>query len=402
MTNRQSNHTLTLLILGGLCACLILLVGTVIGLMLSPSLNNSTEVAAKQLLHLVEQAEESVVVRSIEETVARSENSVARIKGEESGGTGFVIRPNVLVTNKHVIEDEFLELLEITFPSAPEPVRGPYKATLLYTDPDWDIAFLEVESSLPPLPLAFPHQFGRGREIVIIGHPIGLQNVVTTGVLSSHDEIDGKMYYQLSASINPGNSGGPVMNRNGEVLGVVTFSRLRSGGRRVEGISACISINDVMASLIEMEQLTEQEYAAQNTEYLSRINAFHRARVAFGKLVKAQRTYLLYMEMLAVASGRERESSDAVSDRVAAGMRQDYLRSEELSEIQQVLQDTNLPESLRKDLNAFFVNCMEIRGYVNNPRGLDVPYSQKLSELRATGRRLQFELQLELGVPVEE
>ena len=331
--------------------------------------------------------------KNIEEIVEQSENSVACFKGLNGGGTGFLIRSNVVVTNTHVIKDEFLEFVEITFPSAPEPERGPHKAKLLYINSERDIAFLEIQTSLPPLSLAFPHQFRRGKEIVIIGHPLELQNVVTTGVLSSQEEIDEQIHYQLSTSINPGNSGGPVMNRSGEVIGMVSFKHFVSDGRRVDGIAYCISINDVMASLLEMETLTDKEKDIQDS--------IHRASIAFGKLAKVHRNYVICMEWIAVASNRAADL-DALMDSVADIIREHDLRDDETSEIRRVLLDENLSASLRKDLNAFFINCMDIKDYVDNPRELGEAYSAKLNELRNIGRRLQFELQLDLGIPDEE
>ncbi len=66
---------------------------------------------------------------STAEIVARCEPSVALIKGKASIGTGFLVRRGVIATNAHVIEDEFVSSLEVRFPSAPEPKKGPMRQT---------------------------------------------------------------------------------------------------------------------------------------------------------------------------------------------------------------------------------------------------------------------------------
>ena len=440
----QAEHTMTPFILGGVCACLILLVAMVFGGLFSLGFRDSTVAVAEPLPNMVEQVgnhveeliEEPIVFdedvpidaievaeveaaparpnvpKSIEEIVKQSENSVARIKTWGGSGSGFLIRPNVVVTNKHVIENEFLEFVEITFPSAPEAERGPHKTKLLYIDPEWDIAFLEVQTPLPPLPLAFPHQFGRGRDIVVIGSPGAasvaggvLENAISIGVLSSQAEVRGQMYYQSNVSTNPGNSGGPVINRYGEVIGMHTLGLGRTG---VMGIAFCISINDVMASLLEMEELTDEEKDGHGATHQARVNSIHRASVAFGKLTRAHRNYLASIELIVTASNRAdsmglpRRELDAMIRNIQESMRENDLRDDELLEIRRVLRDANLYDSLRRDLNAFFLNCMDIKGYVNNPGRLGPSYSSRLTELRGAGSRLKFRLQLDLGMPGEE
>ncbi|MDR1964207.1 MAG: trypsin-like peptidase domain-containing protein, partial [Planctomycetaceae bacterium] len=179
--------------------------------------------------------------KNTEEIVELVEQSVARIEGQYGGGTGFLIRPAVLVTNRHVIDEEFLELTKIYFPSADSYQKGPYATKLLYIDPEFDIAFLSVETKLPPLQMAKDHQFKRGQEILAIGSPSGLENAVNIGVLSSQKEFDGQQYYQLGISINPGNSGGPVISRNANVIGIAT---LKSSVQ--EGIAYCIPCAEIL------------------------------------------------------------------------------------------------------------------------------------------------------------
>src|SRR5205823_5258591 len=88
-----------------------------------------------------------------EEIVARTERSVALVRGAHSGGTGFLVRPGVLVTNTHVIESEPLPALRVSFPSAPAGQREARVVGLLREESGRDLAFLSVDTTLPPLEL---------------------------------------------------------------------------------------------------------------------------------------------------------------------------------------------------------------------------------------------------------
>ena len=332
----------------------------------------------------------------IDDIVERIENSVARIEFKRGGGTGFLIRPNIVVTNEHVIRRNFVELMELTFPSAPEAERGPHKAKLLYIAPDWDIAFLEVQTPLPPLPMASDHQFRRGQEILVIGNPGGLQNAVNVGVLSSQDEYRGQMYYQLGVSINPGNSGGPVINRQGEVIGLATLK-----SAKMEGIGFCIPSKDVLESLAKMEKQSEQEKEMANS--------MHRAMVVFRMLAELQELCQEVMQTsflaglaafrngLSPAEGLKAISDDLTQLRLFVKSSKNRVDEKIWKQIQQ---DTNLSEELRRKLTDFFALCVESESYADNPKGISLTsYEKKLEEFRGRGIRLKTELRMELGIP---
>ncbi len=100
---------------------------------------------------------------STAQIVARCEPSVALIKGSVSSGTGFVIKPGIVATNAHVIEDELIGALEVRFPGAPQGKQGPLSAQLLYEDRKRDVAFLAVPTSLSTLELAPNMRSRRGK-----------------------------------------------------------------------------------------------------------------------------------------------------------------------------------------------------------------------------------------------
>jgi S1-C subfamily serine protease len=145
-------------------------------------------------------------------------------------GSGFVIDLNGhIVTNYHVVEGE--QSIEVDFPSG-------YKTygEVIGTDLDSDIAIIDVdvpEDQLHPLALGDSSQLHVGQMVVAIGNPYGLTGTMTVGIVSalgrtldSQRQTASGAYYtaadliQTDASINPGNSGGPLINLNGEVIGV--------------------------------------------------------------------------------------------------------------------------------------------------------------------------------------
>lgn len=179
--------------------------------------------------------------RDTEEIVAEIEGSVALINGKMGSGSGFVVLPGILATNSHVINSEKIDEIEVLFPSETGAKKGPFKAQLLYEDLQRDLAFLEIPvKEHAPLQTVEDYRFRRGQRIIAIGNPGRgdgqvLENAVSEGILSTQTEVEEQPYYQLSISINTGNSGGPVLNDEGDVLGVVTLK-----GTKTEGVAFCI------------------------------------------------------------------------------------------------------------------------------------------------------------------
>ena len=139
-------------------------------------------------------------------------------------GSGFIISSDgYIVTNNHVVEGAD----KITVKLNGDKSAG-LSATLVGTDAETDLALLKVESSssLPVLKFGDSEAMEVGDWVVAIGNPFGLSNTVTAGILSAkgRDIHAGPFdnFLQTDASINPGNSGGPLINMNGEVIGINT------------------------------------------------------------------------------------------------------------------------------------------------------------------------------------
>jgi serine protease Do len=183
------------------------------------------------------------------EIAAESEASIALIAGADGTGTGFLIAPGLLLTNSHVIEDEFMPQVKVRFPSAEKNQQGPLAADLRFEDAQRDLAILEVKSGLPPLRIAPGYTFRKGEDIVVIGNPgaggrLILENAISRGIMSTRVMLENYPYYQLGISVNPGNSGGPVFDSTGAVIGV-----LSRGNRDKEGLAYCIPVEDVHAAI---------------------------------------------------------------------------------------------------------------------------------------------------------
>ena len=156
----------------------------------------------------------------VQQIIESYQPAIIQIATQTTTGTGFYIKEfDLIVTNDHVVGDN----AEVT-------IAGKlFQKTLSrvwYTDRKHDLAFLQTpkEIVLPEVKLGSYEAMKDGDSVVAIGHPYGLNYTATQGVISKVDRIrDGLKFIQIDAAINPGNSGGPLVNYNGEVIGVNSF-----------------------------------------------------------------------------------------------------------------------------------------------------------------------------------
>ncbi len=144
----------------------------------------------------------------------------------KSLGSGFFISADgLVVTNRHVVADaeEIVVRLAATSPDA----HGPeFPARLIGADPATDLALLKIEPAgeTPSLRLGDSNRVEVGDWVLAVGNPFGLEQTVTAGIVSSTTRAVGEEptggFIQTDAPINPGNSGGPLLNLDGEVVGV--------------------------------------------------------------------------------------------------------------------------------------------------------------------------------------
>jgi serine protease Do len=149
---------------------------------------------------------------------------------EQKGvGSGFIIDPaGLIVTNNHVIRGA----TEITVTTA---TGQEYRGRVMGADPGSDLAIVKVNGKgLPSLKFVQTDKVRVGDTVVAIGSPLGLSHTVSAGIISATNRgiaiSDRVNYIQTDAAINPGNSGGPLINMNGEVVGVNTAVAARGQG----------------------------------------------------------------------------------------------------------------------------------------------------------------------------
>jgi serine protease Do len=187
---------------------------------------------------------------SLEDFFAPFLNQQPQSRKESSLGSGFIISDDgYIVTNNHVIKDA--DQIKVILHDKTE-----YEASIIGTDPMTDLALIKIKArDLMPLKFGSSSQTQVGSWVVAIGSPFGLEQTVTAGIVSAKGRILGSGPYddfiQTDASINPGNSGGPLLNLDGEVIGINT-AIVRSG----QGIGFAIP-SDLATGIID--QLTEQK-----------------------------------------------------------------------------------------------------------------------------------------------
>jgi serine protease Do len=172
-------------------------------------------------------------------------------RGRQSLGSGFIVSADGYVgTNFHVVRGAS----EIVVRTAD---HNEHRARLVGGDPKTDIALLKIEASgLPPLPFGDSDRLQVGEPVMAIGNPFGLEQSVTTGIVSAKERFIGAGPYddfiQTDTSINPGNSGGPLVDVRGALIGINTAIFSQSGGS--VGIGFAIPVNlakDVLPQLRE-------------------------------------------------------------------------------------------------------------------------------------------------------
>jgi serine protease Do len=144
-------------------------------------------------------------------------------------GSGFIINADGhILTNNHVVDGA--TEIKVKLSDGRE-----LDAKVVGRDPKTDLALLKVGASgLPVIPLGNSAELQVGEAVMAIGNPFGLEQTVTTGIVSATGRVIGEGPYdnfvQTDASINPGNSGGPLINTRGQAIGINTAIFTQTGG----------------------------------------------------------------------------------------------------------------------------------------------------------------------------
>ncbi len=168
-------------------------------------------------------------------------NGRRHIPRQQGMGSGFIIDDSgVIMTNNHVVRDA--DEVVVTLHDGRKFVAKDIK-----TDPRTDVAILHIEgaSGLKAAKLGDSSQMEVGDWVLAVGSPFGYDMTVTAGIISAKGRgigaVEREDFLQTDAAINPGNSGGPLLNLDGEVIGVNTAISSRSGG--YDGIGFAIPMN---------------------------------------------------------------------------------------------------------------------------------------------------------------
>ncbi|MCC7155108.1 MAG: Do family serine endopeptidase [Bryobacterales bacterium] len=161
---------------------------------------------------------------------------------QQGAGSGFIVDKNgYIITNQHVVDNADSIKVKLT------GEQHEYKAKLIGSDVETDVAVIKIDVGrpLPTVKIANSDGVQVGDWAIAIGAPFGLETSVTAGIVSATGRDIGaqqfQRFIQTDAAINPGNSGGPLVNINGEVIGMNTMIATRSGG--YQGIGFALPIN---------------------------------------------------------------------------------------------------------------------------------------------------------------
>lgn len=162
-----------------------------------------------------------------------SEQPIPQERVERGTGSGFILgRDGRLITNAHVVADT--DTVQVTLKDG-----RTFEGKVVGVDTVTDVAAVKIKANdLPTVKLGNSRNLVPGEWAIAIGNPLGLDNTVTVGIISATDRSSAQVgvpnkrvnFIQTDAAINPGNSGGPLLNADGEVIGVNTAIRADAQG----------------------------------------------------------------------------------------------------------------------------------------------------------------------------
>ncbi len=208
------------------------------------------------IVRAVRDASPAVVNIQGQKSIADGKGSSATTRQVNGMGTGVVIDPRgYILTNHHVVDG--VRRINVTLNTGQT-----YIAKVLARDAETDLAVISIRTpgALPVINLGTSQDLMAGETVIAVGNAFGYENTVTTGIISAlhrNVQVNETQQYldlvQTDASINPGNSGGPLLNIDGEMIGVNVA--VRAGA---QGIGFAIPIDkalDVAAQLLSIEKL---------------------------------------------------------------------------------------------------------------------------------------------------
>ena len=221
------------------------------------SLASASELRQTPIVRAVKRAQASAINIHSEKTASAdtlfAPNKSRKVNGM---GTGIVIdERGYIATNHHVVKG--VDVLRCTLKDG-----GVYTARVLTYDAAKDLAIIKIEPSRPLqiMPLGTSSDLMLGETVIAVGNAYGYEHTVTCGILSSLSrdvEVNETQSYdnllQTDASINPGNSGGPLLNMDGDLIGINVA--IRAGAQRIGFAIPIDDARETIAQLISIEQI---------------------------------------------------------------------------------------------------------------------------------------------------
>jgi serine protease Do len=244
-------------IASGLCVALLLACCAVAG---------ASDARETPLVRAVKRAKTSVVNIHSQKTATGESALFSSAKGRKVNGmgTGILIDPRgYIVTNHHVVLG--VDSLRVTTCDG-----STYQAQIVSFDRKYDLAIIKIDASQPleVMPLGTSSDLMLGETVIAVGNAYGYEHTVTSGIISalSRDvEVNEEQSYenliQTDASINPGNSGGPLLNLDGEVVGINVA--IRAGAQRIGFAIPIDDARQIIARLLSIEQLNHTYHGLQ-------------------------------------------------------------------------------------------------------------------------------------------
>jgi serine protease Do len=258
-------------------AWILLATATVFGLSASPSYTGaqgrSTEELRKvdqstgELIHKVSPSVVQILVAGYGQIEESDHGNTGLVIGRQRAiGSGFIVDPSgYIITNAHVVKGAQRVQVVLSSANSDDSEDAVFSsktnlvpARIVGVTSEIDLALLKVDvGGLRALKLASYRNLRQGESVFAFGSPEGLRNTVTHGIISAvarqTDPDSTMVYIQTDAPINPGNSGGPLVNVDGDVVGVDTFILSQSGGN--EGLGFAIPCSVVKIAYQQLRKL---------------------------------------------------------------------------------------------------------------------------------------------------